>query len=197
MKLIRQGRPLAVTVSGTEPSAAHRPKAAMVTLPMSWPDSPLPPLTVPVTFEDVQVPTAPVLVSVRVSVPAMALAVAAPPGETVQVAAVPASAATPPGLPAKTAAPATNPAIKRARMGSAPSRYELVPDQTHRTPPAVPALGTQYPRAGHPACPAYRSGTRGLPARLTTVGSGGRICRWLSISAPSSRWKGEPRIRGG
>ena len=69
------------------------------------------------TFEDAQVPTAPVLVSVRVSVPAMPLAVVAPPGKTVQVAAVPAWAGTPPGLPARTAAPARNPAIKRVRMG--------------------------------------------------------------------------------
>src|SRR5215471_6658618 len=98
---------------------------------MSRPDSPLPPLTMPVTFEDVQVPTAPVLVSVRVSVPAMAVAVAAPPGEIVQVAAVPASAGTPPGLPASTAAPAANPAIKRARMIQAPFRYEL--SQIRRT----------------------------------------------------------------
>src|SRR5215469_14649708 len=108
--MVREGRRVAGTGGGTEPSAAKLPKAAVVTVPMSRPDSPLPPLTVPVTFEYVQVPTAPVLVSVRVSVPAMALAVAAPPGETVQVAAVPAWARTPPGLPARTAAPATNPA---------------------------------------------------------------------------------------
>ena len=76
---------------------------------MSWPDSPLPFLRLPAAFEDAQVPTAPVLVSVRVIVPAVAFAVADPPGETVQVVAAPACAGTPPRPTARAAVAARNP----------------------------------------------------------------------------------------
>src|SRR5690348_5694150 len=108
---------------------------------MSWPDSPLPFLTVPVAVEDAQVPTAPVLVSVRVIVPAVAFAVADPPGETVQVGAAPAWAGTPPRPAARAAAPAKNPAIKRVCMGLLLFLFlaNAVPGSDARKRPPVPA----------------------------------------------------------
>jgi len=79
--------------------------------------APLPFLTVPTATEDAQVPTAPVLVSVRVIVLAVAFAVADQPGATVHVVAASAWAGTPPRPTARAAAPARNPAIKRICMG--------------------------------------------------------------------------------
>ena len=57
-----QGRSRAVTVKGTLAGPVQVRKAAAVTDPMSLPGSPLPALSFPDTFEDVQVPAFPVSV---------------------------------------------------------------------------------------------------------------------------------------
>jgi hypothetical protein len=76
-------------------------------------------VSVPVTFEDVQVPAFPVVVSVSVITPDFA--VAAPPGVTVQVLSVSADDEVTPSPLARTAVAAVRAAAAmRLRMGGSP-----------------------------------------------------------------------------
>src|SRR5215472_4184233 len=80
-----QGRPVAVRVNGSPSGPLHWVKLPEVTEPIPVPDSPPPCLSVPLTCEDVQSSTVPVLVSRTASRPDVKET--GPPGRTVQVAA--------------------------------------------------------------------------------------------------------------
>src|SRR5215472_8450559 len=83
-----QGRSVAVRVKGSHIGPLQGVRLPEVTEPIPVPDSPPPCLSVPLTFEDVQVSTVPVLGSRTASrCPDVNVKETGPPGRTVQVAA--------------------------------------------------------------------------------------------------------------
>src|SRR5215470_14522438 len=173
MRLMCQGRPSRVMRQGSGPGPAHPSITPPVMRPALVPVSPLPDLSLPVSFPRLQVIEAAVVVSLIVAVTSRS--VTAPPGLMVQVAA---AAAGPAARPAarQAAIPVSGIRTEREKAGNRIGRaYGGRPDPS-RPRPAATGPRRPFSATSRPAPPALaatgrgtactRSGGRGPPAPL-------------------------------